>query len=225
MALILSIETGTSVCSAALAREGELVAIVESLDGREHGSKLGLFVDKLLREAGITADELDAVAVGRGPGSYTGLRIGVSLAKGICYGAGIPLIAVDSLAAMTVLAKQVMDNEQALYCPMIDARRMEVYARVYNSDVVAQTEIEAIIVDESTFSQFREQPFLIFGDGAAKCLELLSWAELIEVKPSARGMVALAEQAFAQGKTEDIAYFEPLYLKDFVVIASKKKIF
>ena len=232
MALILAIETGTDICSVALVRDGELVALRESDEERNHAKKIGVFVDELLRESGIAADELDAVAVSKGPGSYTGLRIGVSFAKGLCYGQNIPLVAVGSLDSLTEVAREdyeagILDIEnwnEATLCPMIDARRMEVYTQLFNAEGVAQNDVEAKILDNESFTEERKKPFVIFGSGAAKCAEVLQGATLIEVVPSARGMARLAEQAFNDGKTEDVAYFEPFYLKDFVVGTAKKSL-
>ena len=215
MSLILAIETGTDICSVGIAKDGELLSLRESDEGRDHARKVGVFVDELLRETDIAPDELDAVAVGKGPGSYTGLRIGVSFAKGLCYGLQKPLVAVGSLDALAEVAREdyeagilaVDDWSNALLCPMVDARRMEVYAQV--------------------FAAFRGQgrPFVIFGSGARKCAGILSDAVCVEVTPSARGLARLAQQALDEGRTEDIAYFEPFYLKDFVVTTSRKKLF
>lgn len=234
MALILSIETGTDVCSVGLARDGELISLRESDEGRDHAKKVALFVDELLRESGVAPEELDAIAVGMGPGSYTGLRIGVSFAKGLCYGLQIPLVAVGSLDALVEVAKEdyeagilgVKDWEKAILCPMVDARRMEVYTQIFTSEGVAQSEVKAEIVSDESFAQWRggDGEFVIFGNGAAKCREVLKDVKYIDVVPSARGLVRLAEQKLAEGKVEDIAYFEPFYLKDFVVIPSKKKL-
>ena len=233
MALILSIETGTDVCSVGLARDGELLSLRESDEGRDHAKKVAVFVDELLHQTGVDAEELDAVAVGMGPGSYTGLRIGVSFAKGLCYGLQIPLIAVGSLDALVEVAKEdneagILDVEswqEATLCPMVDARRMEVYTQIFTSEGKLLSEVSAEIVTEETFAEWRAKgEFVIFGNGAAKCQEVLDGVKYIEVVPSARGLVRLAEQRFLEGKFEDIAYFEPFYLKDFVVIPSKKKL-
>ena len=235
MAQILCIETGTDVCSVGIARGGELLSLRESDEGRDHARKVALFVDELLRETGIAPDELDAVAVGKGPGSYTGLRIGVSFAKGLCYGLGKPLLAVGSLDALAEVAREdfragilsVDDWDRALLCPMVDARRMEVYAQVFDSVGTPQSEVVAEVVDGDSFTAFRRsgRPFVIFGSGARKCAETLPDARFVEVAPSARGLARLAQQAFDAGRAEDVAYFEPFYLKDFVVTTSKKKIF
>ena len=233
MSLILCIETGTDICSVGIARDGELMSLRESDQGRDHAKQVAVFVDELLRETGVKPDELDAVAVGMGPGSYTGLRIGVSFAKGLCYGLNIPLLAVGSLEALTDVAIkdyeagiiQVEDWDEALLCPMVDARRMEVYTQIFNSRCEAQSEVSAEIITEDSFSQWRSKgKLVIFGNGAAKCQEMLPDAIYIDVAPSARGLTRIAHQLFEAGKTEDIAYFEPFYLKDFVVIPSKKKL-
>ncbi len=235
MALILCIETGTDICSVGVARDGELISLRESAEGRDHARQVGVFVDELLREMELQADDLDAVAVGRGPGSYTGLRIGVSFAKGLCYGIGKPLIAVGSLDALTEVARedyeagivQVDRWEEAHLCPMVDARRMEVYTQLFDSRGCAESEVSAEVVSEESFAAARSdgRPFVIFGNGAAKCAAVLDGSTLIEVAPSARGLVRLAEEAYQAGRFEDIAYFEPFYLKDFVVTTSKKKLF
>ena len=233
MALILCIETGTDICSVGLSRDGELVSLRESDEGRDHAKRVGVFVDELLRETGIAPDELDAIAVGMGPGSYTGLRIGVSFAKGMCYGLQIPLVAVGSLDALAEVAIEdneagildVKDWNDAVLCPMVDARRMEVYTRLFNAAGEPLSEVSAEIVTEQSFAEWRkDRQLVIFGNGAAKCREILPDATYVNITPSARGLARLAEQRLQEGKTEDIAYFEPFYLKDFIVIPSKKKL-
>ncbi len=235
MALILSIETGTDICSVALANDGELMALRESDEGRDHAKKVALFVDELLRETGVQPSDIDAIAVGKGPGSYTGLRIGVSFAKGMCYALNIPLIAIGSLDALAEVAREdfeagILDIEEedwtkAMLCPMVDARRMEVYAQVFDVEGRAQSDVVAEVVTEESFNEWRsEGKFVIFGNGAKKCAEMLPDAIIEDVVPSARGIVRLAEEAFNAGKFEDLAYFEPFYLKDFIVIPSKKKL-
>ena len=233
MSLILCIETGTDICSVGIARDGELISLRESDEGRDHAKRVGVFVDELLRETGVLPDELDAVAVGMGPGSYTGLRIGVSFAKGLCYGLNIPLIAVGSLDALAEVA--IEDNEagildvenwdEAVLCPMVDARRMEVYTRLFDTSGKALSEVSAEVVTEETFADVRrEKQLIIFGNGAAKCREVMPDATYISITPSARGLARLAQQRLTAGQMEDIAYFEPFYLKDFIVIPSKKKL-
>ena len=235
MSLILAIETGTDICSVGIAKDGELLSLRESDEGRDHARKVGVFVDELLRETGIVPDDLDAVAVGKGPGSYTGLRIGVSFAKGLCYGLQKPLVAVGSLDALVEVAREdheagilAVDGWDGAYlCPMVDARRMEVYAQVFDAGGRPQGEVSAEVVGEGSFAAFRGQgrPFVIFGSGARKCADVLPDAVYVEVTPSARGLARLAQQALDEGRTEDIAYFEPFYLKDFVVTTSRKKLF
>lgn len=234
MALILSIETGTDICSVALANDGELMALRESDEGRDHAKKVALFVDELLRGTGVQPSDLDAIAVGKGPGSYTGLRIGVSFAKGMCYALDIPLIAIGSLDALTEVAREdydagILDIEEeewakAKLCPLVDARRMEVYAEVFDNEGKALTDVVAEVVTEDSFKEWRKDKFVIFGNGAKKCTELLSDAIFVDIAPSARGIVRLAEESFKAQKFEDLAYFEPFYLKEFLVIPSKKKL-
>lgn len=235
MGLILCIETGTDICSVALAKDGEMIALRESDLGKDHARKVGVFTQELLQENGIEPDELDAVAVGRGPGSYTGLRIGVSFAKGMCYALGIPLIAIDSLRSLAACLVEeveagIVDIEEwdrAVLCPMIDARRMEVYAELFDTNLTPRSEVVAEVVDDKSFSEvlldFRR--LVIFGNGAEKCCGILEWADYVNVAPSARGLCAEAERKLQAGEVEDVAYFEPFYLKDFVVTASKKKLF
>jgi tRNA threonylcarbamoyladenosine biosynthesis protein TsaB len=234
MALILCIETGTDICSVGIVNNGELISLRESDSGRDHAKKVAVFVDELLTENNIDPQQIDAVAVGEGPGSYTGLRIGVSFAKGLCYGLGKPLIAVSSLASLAAVAIEdykagIIDIENwdsARLCPMIDARRMEVYTQVFDSKANPLSSVTAEVVDENTLAEHRAATdhFVVFGSGAAKCAEILG-AELIDVTPSVRGMATIAEQKFADGDFADVAYFEPYYLKDFVVTTSKKKLF
>ena len=235
MALILSIETGTDICSVALANDGELMALRESDEGRDHAKKVALFVDELLKETGVQPTDLDAIAIGKGPGSYTGLRIGVSFAKGMCYALNIPLIAIGSMDALAEVAREdydagILDIEDeewtgARLCPMVDARRMEVYSQIFDTEGVAQSEVSAEVVTEESYKEWRDNHTLvIFGNGANKCTEVLNDAKYVCVAPSARGIVRLAEEAYNGGKFEDLAYFEPFYLKDFIVIPSKKKL-
>lgn len=235
MSLILCIETGTDICSVGIAKDGELLSLRESDEGRDHARKVGVFVDELLRETEIAPDDLDAVAVGKGPGSYTGLRIGVSFAKGLCYGLQKPLVAVGSLDALAEVAREdyeagilaVDDWERAYLCPMVDARRMEVYAQIFDAEGRPQNEVTAEVITADSFAAFRREgrPLVIFGNGARKCADVLPDATLVEVAPSARGLARLAQKALDVGRTEDIAYFEPFYLKDFVVTTSKKRLF
>lgn len=233
MALILSIETGTEVCSVALAKDGKMVSLRESGgEGRAHANNLGVYIDEVLRENDMDADELDAVAVGGGPGSYTGLRIGVSTAKGMCYALGRPLIAVDSLKALANIAMEeyeagiidLENPETAVLAPMIDARRMEVYTRLFDTSLVPLGETCAHILTGESFADIfaSGRELLVFGNGARKCADLLPQAKFARVASSARGLMTLAEAAFKAGEFVDVAYYEPYYLKDFVVTRSKR---
>lgn len=227
MALILNIDTSTSVCSVALARDGQTIALKENNEGLNHSVLLGVYVDEILQENRLDAEALDAIAVSMGPGSYTGLRIGVSLAKGLCFGASKPLIAVNTLQA---LARSVSENiqEAALYCPMIDARRMEVYTALFDCDNKPVTDTKAEIIDENSFaSVLAGNPVYFFGNGSAKVKNILTSPNahfLTNVETSAAHMPALAEGKFTAGAFEDVAYFEPFYLKDFIATTPKKKI-
>ncbi len=218
MIYLLHIETSTKVCSVALSRNGELCAIEELEEqGYSHGEKLTIFIERVLKDAGISMQELNGISVASGPGSYTGLRIGVATAKGLCYSLKIPLIAIDSL---TALAEQVETSQNK--CAVIDARRMEVYNCIFDSEGNKLKEISADIIDEDSYKEF--EPFVFFGDGADKLSDI--WANkncMInkEVKSSAAGQVKIAYQKFQSEAFEDVAYFEPFYLKDF--IAGKKK--
>ncbi|MGY6648887.1 tRNA (adenosine(37)-N6)-threonylcarbamoyltransferase complex dimerization subunit type 1 TsaB [Wenyingzhuangia sp. IMCC45574] len=223
MALILNIETATKNCSVSISQNGNCLAIKEANDGNySHAEKLHVFIDEILKEQNYTVSDLDAIAVGKGPGSYTGLRIGVSTAKGLAYAAGIPLISIHSLKS---LAKSIT-VEQGLIVPMLDARRLEVYAAVFDSEYNFIKEVAAEIIDENSFSEFLTQgPVTFLGDGAAKCEEIITHpnASFIDGKfPSTKEMCALAEEKFQAKEFEDVAYFEPFYLKDFVVTPSKK---
>lgn len=228
MATILNIDTATNTCSVALSVNGEVMFSRIQEEGRNHSELLGVFVDELLSEAELKNIKPDAVAISAGPGSYTGLRIGASLAKGLCFGYQIPLIAIDTLKllAHTVIIKG--GNKDAIFCPMIDARRMEVYSEIFNKDLESIREIKAEIIDENSFASYLEKgKVLFFGDGAEKCKQTLTNPNAIfldGVLPLATNMGTLSEKAFAAKKFEDTAYYEPLYLKNFVVIPSKKNI-
>ncbi|GAB2691515.1 tRNA (adenosine(37)-N6)-threonylcarbamoyltransferase complex dimerization subunit type 1 TsaB [Mucilaginibacter koreensis] len=229
MSLILQIETATTACSVALARNGEVVAIREINERNRHAEVITLFINEVMQQAKVTYQDLDAVAVSSGPGSYTGLRIGVSTAKGICYAADKPLIAVDTLQAMAmgfIQSRQGLLNPEVLLCPMIDARRMEVYTALYTIKGEAVTPITAEIIDENSFNEvLQQQQVIFFGDGAAKCSEALGHnANAVIVTDfvnSAMGITQLAATRFASGQFEDVAYFEPYYLKDFIAGVKK----
>lgn len=222
MSCILHIETSTSACSVAVSEDGQVVFKKEDLNGPSHAVSLGVFVDEALSFADSHAMPLDAVAVSCGPGSYTGLRIGVSMAKGVCYGRNLKLIGLPTLKVQCVPVLLYHDElpDDALLCPMIDARRMEVYAAVYDRALKLVRDIAADIVDENSYREFLDRhPVYFFGDGAAKCKEKITHpnAHFIDgIRPLASMMFPLAEKAIAEEKFEDVAYFEPFYLKEFV---------
>lgn len=229
MSCILSIETSTDVCSVAMSENGQCIFKEEDHSGPNHAVSLGVFVDEALSFTDNHAIPLGAVAVSQGPGSYTGLRIGVSMAKGICYGRDVPLLAVPTLEVMAVpvlLNHEI--EEDALLCPMIDARRMEVYSAIYDRALKPLRETRADVVDGDTYLEFLDNhPVYFFGNGAAKCMETINHpnAHLIEgIEPLAKYMFPLAERKWVQKEYEDVAYFVPFYLKDFVAKMPKKLI-
>ena len=227
MACILHIETSTKACSVALSENGSLIFHKEDLEGPNHAVVCGVFVDEALSFANSHAIPVDAVAVSEGPGSYTGLRIGVSLAKGVCYGRDLPLLSVPTLKLLCVpvlLGKEELP-EDALLVPMIDARRMEVYSAVYDRSLREVRAIGADIVEANTYLPYLEaHPVYFFGTGAMKCKDVIQHknAHFIEgIVPLAKWMFPLAERSLHLGEKQDVAYFEPFYLKDFVAIKSK----
>lgn len=230
MSCILNIETSTDVCSVAISDSGQVIFNKEDHPGPNHAVKLGVYVDEALDFLDSHGLPLEAVAVSCGPGSYTGLRIGVSMAKGICYGRGVKLIAVPTLELMAVpvLLGEHPEEEDALIVPMLDARRMEVYAEVLDRALKVVRPIQADIVDADTYKEYLDQHHVyFFGNGAAKCMETINHphAHLVEgIEPLAKNMAPLAEKRFAEGKFEDVAYFVPFYLKDFVAKMPKKLI-
>ena len=230
MSCILNIETSTDVCSVAISDSGQVIFNLEDHTGPNHAVKLGVFVDEALDFLDSHGLPLEAVAVSCGPGSYTGLRIGVSMAKGICYGRGVKLIAVPTLELMAVpvLLGEHPEQEDALIVPMLDARRMEVYAEVLDRSLKVVRPIQADIVDADTYKEYLDEHHVyFFGNGAAKCMETINHphAHLVEgIEPLAKNMAPLAERRFVEGKFEDVAYFVPFYLKDFVAKMPKKLI-
>ena len=227
MSIILHIETATRNCSVALSHSGKLLALKENYsENYSHSEQLHGFIQKVLKKADMQASFIDAVAVSKGPGSYTGLRIGVAAAKGICFGLEIPLIAVNSLQ---ILCEKYHNNNQALLFPMFDARRMEVYAMVLNEKKEILRPTFAQIVGEDSFNEFSSDLRWVFmGEGAKKCKKVLN-APHIEYRtdityPSAAEMVPLASSAFKSKNFEDVAYFEPFYLKDFFTTSMKKSV-
>ena len=228
MANILHIETSTRICSVAVSQDGLCVFHREDFDGPNHGVVLGVYIDEALSYADSRGLLLDAVAVSQGPGSYTGLRIGVSMAKGVCYARGLKLISVPTLELLCVpvLLRHDDLSDDSLLCPMLDARRMEVYAQLFDRRLQTVRPIQADIVDQDTYAEwFKEHPVYFFGNGAAKCRETIQHpqAHFIEsIEPLAKYMLPLADKRYLEGKFEDVAYFEPFYLKDFVAKAPKK---
>lgn len=235
MALILLLETATEVCSAALAKDGKIIACRETAEGFGHSEKLTVFISELLNDPVAGNIRPEAVCVSRGPGSYTGLRIGVSAAKGICYALEIPLLAVSTLDALAWFAAHP-DNpqiypldENTLICPMLDARRMEVYTAMYDYTGKAMTEISARIINTDSYGGEASKNNLVFlGNGAGKCQGTIQHpnAYFLEgINASARFMPVLAEERYRKGNFEDMAYFEPFYLKDFLATIPKNKLF
>ncbi|WP_163710090.1 tRNA (adenosine(37)-N6)-threonylcarbamoyltransferase complex dimerization subunit type 1 TsaB [Mangrovibacterium lignilyticum] len=234
MAYILQLESSTSICSVALAKDGKLIDLLESNEGQNHARLLSVFVQDILQRNKINSNQLSAVAVSEGPGSYTGLRIGVSLAKGICYANQIPLIPVSPLQAMAeqVITKQTelgIDSlENTILVPMIDARRMEVYTATYDANNQPVKTVSAEIIDEQAFlSDLDSQKLLFFGNGADKCSQIISHPNatfIPNIFTSAQFMCKLAWKAFQNEQFADLAYFEPFYLKDFIAGKPRKNI-
>lgn len=225
--MILCIETATTVCSVSLCHKGELLEKRESSEEKSHASLLTLFTEDILKKKGLRADEMDAVAISKGPGSYTGLRIGVSAAKGIAYAAGLPLIAIPTTGIMYYGARA--DEAYDYYCPMIDARRMEVYTAVYDKKGSLVMPISAHIITENSFSEILENGrVLFFGDGAGKCRDIISHPSASfdgSFLTSSEYMCTPAQEAYDNSDFEDTAYFEPFYLKDFIPTIPKKNIY
>ncbi len=230
MSCILHIETSTNVCSVALSEDGLCLFEKENSGAPSHAALLAPYVEEALSFADSHGIPLDAVAVSQGPGSYTGLRIGVSTAKGVCYGKNVPLIAIPTLELLSVPVLLYHDElpEDALLCPMIDARRMEVYTALYNRALKVEKPTTAELIDENSFAEWLDRvPVCFFGDGAAKCKEIINHPNAVfidDVKPLAKNMLPLAERAVAQGNYVDTAYFEPFYLKEFITSKPKKNI-
>ncbi len=225
MGLILNIETATKNCSVSISKDGEMLLLKELNNGNySHAEMLHPFVKQILEEAKLSFSDLDAIAVSKGPGSYTGLRIGVSAAKGFAFSLDIPLISVPTLE---ILANSIT-IEEGVIIPMLDARRMEVYAAIYSTNQEQLREIKAEILTETSFSEYLEQGKVYFvGDAVEKCQEVITHENAIFGEssfPSAKEMVKLSALKFQNKDFEDTAYFEPFYLKDFVVIPAKKKI-
>ena len=226
---IINIETATEVCSVAVSEKGKVIIEKASFDGPSHASLLGVFVEEAVRESKSTGLKIDAVAVSSGPGSYTGLRIGVSMAKGLCFGYNIPLLSIHTLDILAYKAiNDIAVPADTLFCVMLDARRMEVYTAIYDNSLKKISETEACIVTEDTCARFLEkQTVCFFGNGAGKCKDVIQSKNAIfvdDLYPAAKDMVVLSEQAYADKRFEDVAYFEPFYLKDFVATVAKNKV-
>ncbi|MFZ2900454.1 MAG: tRNA (adenosine(37)-N6)-threonylcarbamoyltransferase complex dimerization subunit type 1 TsaB [Saprospiraceae bacterium] len=217
MSRILHIESATAVCSVALSEGGRLLNLQAAEELNAHGEKMTRLIERCLAEADFGMEELDAVSVSAGPGSYTALRVGAATAKGICYALGKPLIKVETLKALAWGIREALDGVDALYCPMIDARRMEVYTAVFSKDLETMLPVHSMIVEEGSFDEwFAKGKLVVFGgDGAGKCASILRnpAGRFIEVAMSARHMIGLAQAAWEAGTFEDVAYFSPLYLK------------
>ena len=241
MERILLIETSTALCSAALAEDGTITAYRESSAPKAHASLTAVFINEMLAERGISLNDCDAICVSKGPGSYTGLRVGVSTAKGLCFGSGKPLLAVGTLDTLVAQATSnhltvIPDQSPAVIpdligdplhiIPMIDARRMEVYTAVFENGKQI-TETAPMIIDETSFAEYLEKgPCLFIGDGAGKCADVIKHpnAHFIQCWPKASAMLSPALNAYKEKRFEDVAYFEPFYLKEFVATVSKKKL-
>ncbi|RED21930.1 tRNA threonylcarbamoyladenosine biosynthesis protein TsaB [Flavobacterium cutihirudinis] len=223
MSFILNIETATKNCSVSIAKNGETILCKEiAEEGYSHAEKLHVFIEEAIAESGVSVQDLDAIAVSQGPGSYTGLRIGVSAAKGLCFALNIPLIAVDTLKTLASQAK-VSDGK---IIPMLDARRMEVYSEIFNADLEVERAIQAEIITEDSFKDFSEKLYFV-GDCAEKCKPVLTKSNFVfleEIKyPSAKDMSKISYDKYQKSDTVDVAYFEPYYLKDFMMTLPSKK--
>ena len=225
MAIILGIETAASVCSVALVNDGNLLAIRESVGVREHSAALTGFIAEVFQEAGLSYQDVDAIAVSMGPGSYTGLRIGVSTAKGLSYALDKPIIAIDTLKALAwqALQKSNVDNinlHNSIFCPMLDARRMEVYTALYDLRLNEIQSVNALVVTDDVFGEFADKEIIYFGDGASKCTSVFAdkgnFTFLDTIFLSAEAICMLAVSEFENANFADTAYCEPFYLKDFV---------
>lgn len=219
MALILSIETSASACSVALHEEGKLLRSLEVTEGQAHAARLAALIQNVFLETGRDKGQLKAIAVSSGPGSYTGLRIGVSTAKGLCFGLNIPLIAIPTLRTLAFVGKEKLQSAE-FFCPMIDAKRMEVYAEVYDNELNVIRAVEPVLVDASSFQELLlSGKVLFFGDGAKKCKNVISHPNAVfldDVYPKAEFLGELAWLKFKKSEFENLIAFTPFYLKDFV---------
>jgi tRNA threonylcarbamoyladenosine biosynthesis protein TsaB len=226
MALILNLETATTNCSVSIAKDGKTLAIKEhDTPNYSHSEQLHVFIQEVVKETSISLVDIDAIAVSKGPGSYTGLRIGVSAAKGLCFSLDVPLISIETLKSM---ASQEKSTGYDFIIPLLDARRMEVYSKVFDNQLNENRETKAEIVDENAFKNYLDKgKVLLLGSGAEKCKEVLESQNLnyaVNAVPSAKQMSQLSFEKFQNKDFEDVAYFEPYYLKDFILQTPKKKV-
>jgi tRNA threonylcarbamoyladenosine biosynthesis protein TsaB len=230
---ILNIETSTNICSVSISENGNLTSYAETDESDSHSRLLTILIDKNLNESGIKIQEIDAVAVSKGPGSYTGLRIGISTAKGICFGLSKPLIAIDTLLSLAINisensdSKKLAGDKKLLYCPMIDARRMEVYSAFYDKNFNKIREIQADIIDLDSYSDILSENIVLFGGtGSHKCKEIINNPNAVfieNIRASARYMSKLSHLSFENREFAETAYFEPFYLKEFIAGKPKKR--
>jgi len=228
MERIVLIETSTALCSTALAENGAIISYRESSAPKAHASLTAVFIKEMLEERGLSPQDCDAFCVSMGPGSYTGLRVGVSTAKGLCFGSGKPLMAVGTLDTLVAQAREIPGQDLKYVIPMIDARRMEVYTAVFTPEGKQLTPTAPAIIDENSFAEQLEQGQCLFiGDGAGKCADVIRHpnAHFIQCNPKASAMLIPATSAYKEKRFEDVAYFEPFYLKEFVATVSKKRLF
>ena len=228
MACILNIETATKVCSFSISVDGKVVFNCSETNNPSHASLVGIYSEKALRYARENQLKIDAVSVSAGPGSYTGLRIGISTAKGLCYGLNVPLLAVPTLKIIALSAINQSQEKDAYYCPMIDARRMEVYSAFYDFNLNEKREIQADIIDENSYKDYLVSRKIIFaGDGSGKCKDIIQNENAVfleNIHPLAETMAAISEKAYQENQFEDIAYYEPFYLKEFQATIPKNKV-
>ncbi len=228
MSLILNIDTTTNVCSVAVANKGKLIDVIETTDDKNHSHVLTVFIEKIFNKNKLNIQDLSAVAISEGPGSYTGLRIGTSVAKGICYANNIPLISIDTLQALAYNVKKTADYNNGLICPMIDARRLEVYFSIFDKKLVKLTKTESKIINNDSFNnELKNNKITFCGNGSQKCKEYIKSENAVffnNVITSAKNMVELSYNKLINNEFVDVAYFTPFYLKSFIAIKSKKNL-
>jgi tRNA threonylcarbamoyladenosine biosynthesis protein TsaB len=226
LGLVLAIETATKVCSVALIEGNRVIDFEEQNGVYSHAENLAVFIERITKRNQIDYSDITAVAISKGPGSYTGLRIGVAFAKGFCYAQNIPLVAVDTLEIMAFGANELLGKGNYFLCPMIDARRMEVYTSIYNQHLEIKESTSAVVVEQISFHDFLERnKVYFFGDGAEKCNDIIDHKNAsfeLSIYPSARYFVKVINSKLINADFEDIAYFEPYYLKEFIAIKAKK---